>query len=136
MSTVRKKELEEVFLLRGVASLMVCLFHLILGNEGLFPSSNLLEQIFSYGYLGVEVFFILSGYVICYSLPLDFGLADLRAFFLKRIYRIEPPYIVSILVVLLLNYLSHSITGQPNHVDFLAVLGHLAYVNNFNTSTY
>ncbi|RYZ25832.1 MAG: acyltransferase [Chitinophagaceae bacterium] len=131
-----KKELNEVLLLRGVASLMVCLFHLILGNEALFPSTHPLERIFSYGYLGVEVFFILSGYVICYSLPAGFNYSYLRSFFLKRLARIEPPYLVSIVLVLLLNYISSAVSGITYQTNFLALIGHLAYINNFYPATY
>ncbi|RYG51413.1 MAG: hypothetical protein EOO01_08580 [Chitinophagaceae bacterium] len=79
----RNKELVEVFLLRGVASLSVCLFHLVLGNADLFSPTNSLEKICSYGYLGVEVFFMVSGYVICYSLPEKFSYRNAKTFFLK-----------------------------------------------------
>ncbi|RYZ30320.1 MAG: acyltransferase [Chitinophagaceae bacterium] len=131
-----KKNLAEVHLLRGVASLMVCLFHLILGNPALFPPSNLLGQIFSLGSSGVEVFFILSGYVVCYSLPADFDYSQLKTFLLKRIVRIEPPYLISIVVVIGLNFLSHCVTGLPNSFDGLNILSHVAYVNNFTSTGY
>lgn len=131
-----RKELNEVHLLRGLASLMVCLFHLILGNANLFPSSNLLERTFSFGYLGVEIFFILSGYVICYSFPEGFGFRHLGTFFSKRIVRIEPPYIASIVLVIVLNLFSHKITGIKTEISYLNVLSHLAYINNFNPTTY
>lgn len=132
-----KKELNEVYLLRGLASLMVCLFHLILGNEDFLPSTNFLEKAFSFGYLGVEVFFILSGYVICYSLPKGFGYADLKTFFLKRLARIEPPYLISIAVVIVLNYLSNKITGiESESINIYYLSLHLAYLNNFFSNTY
>ena len=131
-----KKDLGEVHFLRGLASLMVCLFHLILGNGDLFPSSSFFEQTFSFGYLGVEIFFILSGYVICYSLPADFNYQHLKTFILKRLLRIEPPYIVSILVIIFLNFLSHKITGLPNEIDYLMAFSHLAYINNFIPGSY
>ncbi|RYZ21149.1 MAG: acyltransferase [Chitinophagaceae bacterium] len=131
-----KKNLAEVHLLRGVASLMVCLFHLILGNPALFPPSNILGQVFSLGSSGVEVFFILSGYVVCYSLPDDFDYSQLKTFLLKRIVRIEPPYLVSIVVVISLNFLSHLVTGLSSSFDGLNILGHLAYVNNFTSTGY
>lgn len=132
-----KKELNEVYLLRGIASLIVCLFHLILGNGDLLPPSNWLEQTFSFGYLGVEIFFILSGYVICYSLPKGFSYGDLRTFFLKRLSRIEPPYLISIIIVLILNYLSHKVTGlESGGIDIYYVSLHLAYLNNFIGNTY
>jgi peptidoglycan/LPS O-acetylase OafA/YrhL len=131
-----KRDLAEVHFLRGAASLMVCFFHLILGNGALFPSTNALEQTFSFGYLGVEIFFILSGYVICYSLPANFGYQHLKTFLLKRIIRIEPPYIVSIVLVIVLNFLSHSITGLSDDLDILVVLSHVAYINNFIPGSY
>jgi peptidoglycan/LPS O-acetylase OafA/YrhL len=136
MHIAKKKELNEVYLLRGVASLMVCFYHLVLGNDLLFPSDYLVEKTCSYGYLGVEIFFILSGYVICYSLPENFSSRHLGTFFLKRLTRIEPPYVISIILVLLLNYLSHKITGLPNEVDLIAIASHLAYINNFIPNTY
>jgi peptidoglycan/LPS O-acetylase OafA/YrhL len=131
-----KAELNEVFLLRGLASIMVCLFHLTLGNSDLLPSSDLLERSFSYGYLGVEIFFILSGYVICYSLPKAFNYSDLGTFFLKRLSRIEPPFVISILLVLVLNYLSHQITELRTDIDIYNLLFHLAYLNNFIDNSY
>lgn len=134
--TATKKELPEVHLVRGAASLMVCLFHLILGNAELFPSTNYLERTFSFGYLGVEVFFILSGYVICYSLPSNFGYPQLKTFLIKRIARIEPPYLASIILIVALNYLSHVATGLPNTWDIWNLLSHLAYINNFTSSGY
>lgn len=132
----RKRELNEVHLLRGVAALMVCLFHLVLGNVSLFSATNIIERVCTFGYLGVEIFFILSGYVICYSLPANFSRQHYRTFFLKRIVRIEPPYLASIVLVLILNTLSLTYSGKGYSIDWLALVGHLAYINSFDTSTY
>ncbi|RZK01941.1 MAG: acyltransferase, partial [Flavobacterium sp.] len=131
-----RKELSEVFLLRGVASLMVCLFHLSLGNNALLPSSHWIKQFFLSGYVGVEVFFILSGYVVCFAFPKATGEGNTARFLLKRFTRIEPPYLVSILLVILLNTFSHLVSGMPNPINYTNLLGHLVYFNNFYHGTY
>lgn len=131
-----KKELNEVHLIRGVASLMVCLFHIIVGDDKVFPAGNLLKQLFAYGYLGVVAFFILSGYIICYSFPKNFGYRDMGTFMAKRITRIEPPYILSIVLVVALNVVSYRITGKSSNVTALGLAGHLAYANNFTGTPY
>ncbi|RYG54457.1 MAG: acyltransferase, partial [Chitinophagaceae bacterium] len=118
------------------ASLLVCLFHLSLGNRALLPSS-FLHSLFSAGYVGVESFFILSGYVICYAFPRDTSTRNTCKFLLKRATRIEPPYIASILLVLLLGFLSACFTGNKVvSPDSLQLLAHLLYFNNFSPSTY
>ncbi|RYY70632.1 MAG: acyltransferase [Chitinophagaceae bacterium] len=131
-----KPELNEIHFLRGAASLMVCLFHLSLGNSALFPSSHWIKQAFLSGYVGVEVFFILSGYVICIAFPKTEGAGNTTRFLLKRFTRIEPPYFVSILLVIVLNTFSHLITGVPNPINYADLVRHLVYLNNFYPGTY
>ena len=53
-------------------------------------------------------------------------------FLKRRLIRIEPPYLASIILVLVLNYFSHLITGLNNIVEWENVLFHIAYLNNFN----
>jgi peptidoglycan/LPS O-acetylase OafA/YrhL len=131
-----KKSLPEVHLLRATASLMVAAFHIICGNAGLFAHDNYLKEFSRFGYIGVEVFFILSGYVICYALPENYSIKNSGTFFLKRIVRIEPPYIASIILILCLNSISYRITNTENNINWWNILGHLAYINNFNGGSY
>lgn len=131
-----KKQLPQIIFLRGLAALMVCFFHLYCGNVNLFPNTNYLKTTFSYGYLGVPVFFMISGFIIPYSLPADYKFRQFKTFFLKRIVRIEPPYIVSILLVILLNYLGSYYNHIPLHFSWVDFLGHFIYLNNFGLGTY
>lgn len=126
-----RKELHNIVFLRGIASLMVCIFHLLCGNEALFPAGSIVKSIFSYGYLGVEVFFIVSGFIICYSLPRDYSIKDFKPFITKRLWRIHPPYTVCILLVLTLNTISYSLTGTLNPFRLKDVIGDFFYLNNF-----
>lgn len=54
--------------LRGTAALSVCLFHFTSGNRAYLPSDDPVRTVGSFGWLGVEVFFTISGFVIPYSL--------------------------------------------------------------------
>lgn len=59
----------------------------------------------NYGYLGVIMFFVISGFVIPYSMFVkNYQLKHFFRFLLKRTIRIEPPYIIFIFVLLLVNY--------------------------------
>jgi peptidoglycan/LPS O-acetylase OafA/YrhL len=128
-------EISSIVLLRGIASLMVCLFHLGFGNPLYLPENNWLRQISSFGWTGVEIFFVISGFVIPYSMFVkQYTTRDFWAFLKKRIIRIEPPYLVSIVLVISLNYistLSPYYRGAPYHPDWGNIAGHVAYLNVF-----
>ena len=54
--------------LRGCAALWVMLFHF---SAGIIPANmleNMIFHIFEYGFLGVDIFFMISGYIMCHSL--------------------------------------------------------------------
>lgn len=90
--------------LRGIASIMVCLFHVKKYIWGV-KSVGFITDLFSYGYLGVYMFFIVSGFVIPYSMyQKKYQLKNFFKFLLKRTIRIEPPYIIFLFVLLIWNY--------------------------------
>ncbi len=77
---------------RAVAILAVIFHHAMIPLLGVHPWLNFSEQ----GALGVDVFFALSGFLICSRL-LDerakSGFIDIKAFYLRRAFRILPPYL-------------------------------------------
>jgi peptidoglycan/LPS O-acetylase OafA/YrhL len=114
--------------LRGLASLAVAWFHLTNTYPG-----GWVKLSGSDGWLGIEVFFVISGFVIPYSISTVFSsyaLRDFPRYFLRRITRIEPPYFVSMLVVIALAYLSSVMPGfqgqQPSY-SLGQVGSHLLY---------
>lgn len=97
--------------LRGAASLMVCLFHV---KKYVWADRNpdVLTQFFEFGYLGVYIFFIVSGFVIPYSLDRSgYKERNFLRFILKRIVRIQPPYILLLLLLLVWNFGLHEWKG-------------------------
>jgi peptidoglycan/LPS O-acetylase OafA/YrhL len=80
--------------LRGVASLMVIAFHLCEAHAG----GSHIAQIINHGYLAVDFFFLLSGYVIGYAYDDRWGKIGLGDFFKRRLIRLHPMIIVGSIV--------------------------------------
>jgi peptidoglycan/LPS O-acetylase OafA/YrhL len=86
--------------LRGLAALSVCWYHFTHGQDPAW-----LRWTGNYGWLGVDVFFVISGFIIPYSLyQYRYSVRDFFRFTGKRLARLHPPYLVSIAVVVLLGY--------------------------------
>lgn len=80
--------------IRGVAALLVALYHLKIGSDYFTVIRN--------GYLFVDLFFVLSGFVICaaYANAMR-DMEDLRSFIIRRIGRLLPLLVFSTLIFVL-----------------------------------
>jgi peptidoglycan/LPS O-acetylase OafA/YrhL len=121
--------------LRGIAALGVAWYHFTQGSPN-FGDKGLVFGSWQWGYLGYYIFFIISGFVIPWSLYIKkYTLKNYFRFIAKRIIRLEPPYLLSILLILLLNYLSSLAPiyqGPPFHIDPVNLLMHVGYLNVFS----
>jgi len=90
--------------LRGVAAVIVVLFHILEAHA----MGNRTEQIINHGYLAVDFFFLLSGFVISYAYDDRWGKMSLNDFFLRRIIRLHPMIIVGSLIGALMFYFQDS----------------------------
>ncbi len=79
--------------LRGVAAMIVVAFHLF---ETYSPGSS--EQIINHGYLAVDFFFVLSGFVIGYAYDDRWGSMSTWNFFKRRLIRLQPMVILGTLI--------------------------------------
>ena len=121
---------------RGIAAVAVVWFHFANGNVH-FLHEGLLKQSGAYGWLGVDIFFVISGFILPYSLfraryrP---STVNYARFLWKRISRLDPPYLASLVIVLMLGYLSTVVPtyrgSQPNY-SMVTILMHLGYINAF-----
>ncbi|NTW24662.1 MAG: acyltransferase, partial [Lentimicrobium sp.] len=88
-----------------------------------------------FGFLGVDVFFVISGFVIPYAMyRANYNIKNIGRFLGKRFVRIEPPYILSIFLVLFLNWLSTQspyYRGEAFNIDSTRLLLHFGYLNAF-----
>ena len=79
--------------LRGVAAMIVVAFHLFETY-----SSGPTEQILNHGYLAVDFFFVLSGFVIGYAYDDRWGRMTTWDFFKRRLIRLQPMVILGTLI--------------------------------------
>ncbi len=92
-------------MLRGLAALSVGLYHF---TGAVLPKLHVdaLHAYFQNGWLGVDVFFVISGFVIPYSLlGKGYSVRKFGPYITKRIVRINPPAYVALLLVLAQWYL-------------------------------
>jgi peptidoglycan/LPS O-acetylase OafA/YrhL len=115
--------------LRGIASLSVAWFHLTNTYTDSWVASS-----GSYGWLGVEVFFVISGFVIPYSIwrghP-NYSIKFLPQFLTRRIVRLEAPYLLSLALVIILHYTASQFSwfrGGPPPNELLQIALHLFYL--------
>ena len=118
--------------LRGLAALAVAWFHFTNANTA-FPTVGWLRASGTYGWLGVESFFVISGFIIPYAmLRAGYRLAAWPVFLAKRLLRLEPSYLVSILVTLALGWMSWTSAPSPNVTrqppTAIQVLLHVGYL--------
>jgi len=129
--------------LRGIAALFVVLAHLgyvfwmvretvanFIGSNvmdgpnppgiGVFVSDHL-----NLGVLGVAIFFLISGFVI----PFSVGKIGRVNFLVARAFRIYPTYIVGLLVGLFVVWLSSRYWGKPFMWDFVTILQNMTLIH-------
>lgn len=79
--------------LRGVAAIIVVAFHLFEIH-----ATNPHDQIINHGYLAVDFFFLLSGFVIGYAYDDQWGKMSVGNFFKRRIIRLQPMVVLGSLI--------------------------------------
>ncbi|MGK6323149.1 acyltransferase family protein [Sphingomonas sp. DT-51] len=87
--------------LRGIAALMVVMFHTFEAYAGGDPT----RQIINHGYLAVDFFFLLSGFVIAYAYDDRWGEMERGEFYLRRLIRLQPMVVLGSLFGAALFYL-------------------------------
>jgi peptidoglycan/LPS O-acetylase OafA/YrhL len=91
--------------LRGVAAIMVVLFHIF---ETFTMGEHLHLKYINHGYLAVDFFFVLSGFVIGYAYDDRWERMTLGNFFKRRLIRLHPMIIIGMVIGALCYYLNAS----------------------------
>lgn len=87
--------------LRGIAAIYVVLYHFrIYLNDNLLIK-NLGDVLFDYGYFGVDLFFMISGFVIVLSTEKK---SEKKDFIIKRLFRIYPVYLFILSIYIYLDW--------------------------------
>ena len=98
--------------LRGVAALMVVIFHLFETY-----SKGAAFQIVNHGYLAVDFFFVLSGFVVGYAYDDRWDKMTTWGFFKRRLTRLHPMVIAGTLVGAALFFFSGNAFPQTQEVE-------------------
>ena len=90
-----------------------------------------------FGYLAIDAFFVLSGFCLFYPIARDmFGESQFKGwkdFFLKRVRRIYPSYIIILIVLILIPSLSQLQYNSSSFADvFKHTVFHLLFIHNFD----
>lgn len=112
--------------LRGLAIISVMLLHFC--ERGIESSDNIIHArlwtVVQHGYLGVQMFFVISGFCISAAL---YGSMNkkfpLRHFLHRRLRRIFPPYWASLTLVVILGFLTILILDTPIQTVFPLTTG-------------
>lgn len=85
---------ETRYYLMGIAMILVVMFHVAQHQEWANPISKILFYVFGYGDTGVDMFFLLSAYGLCYS----YNSNKLKKFYWNRFVRIIPAYPLALII--------------------------------------
>jgi len=110
------KRLINLDILRGVSFIIVFLYHLEI-------------PLFSFGYLGVDVFFVLSGFLMHYIYYESFTKNQVINYYAKRFFRVIPAY----LVVNILSFIISIFILLPHELNFVFIksIFNSLYIPNF-----
>lgn len=124
--------------LRGLASLAVCWYHFVYADSAFAGGgavAALLRNSARNAWTGVDVFFVISGFVIPLALVRSgYTMHRYGSFLVKRIVRLDPPYLVSVALSAVLWYVWAAVPhlhGPPFTLTVSALLLHVAYLNAF-----
>lgn len=96
--------------LRGLAALWVALYHFTQNGpfHAGFPADQPLKTMGTHGWLGVYVFFVISGFILPWTMDRSgYRLRDYGRFLWKRLLRLHPLYLLSV-GAMLLPFLFHA----------------------------
>src|SRR6266700_5748897 len=106
-------EIRPLTSMRGFAALAVVMQHFSAAAQSLTP--NWIPSLVPHGYMAVDFFFILSGYIMCLTYLPAFeanGVKEFPGFLLKRVARIVPLNVFVLLLLMVLGFTSRFATGS------------------------
>lgn len=98
--------------LRGIAAFLIVLYHIKYHLTPYLP--DWMMNIVSHSYVAVDFFFVLSGFILAYTYEkklTSFNLNETSFFIVKRIARVYPLHLITLLAYLLIPF-AHIMTGR------------------------
>ena len=105
--------------MRGFAALFVVAFHLFEAYAG----NNPQKQFINHGYLAVDFFFLLSGFVVAYAYDDRWDRMSVLGFFKRRLIRLQPMVVMgSVIGAVLFVFQDYSTFPKYGNASFLHVV--------------
>jgi peptidoglycan/LPS O-acetylase OafA/YrhL len=107
------REIRALTALRGLAAMAVVLQHFSATAQS--HAAVTIPSLVPHGYMAVDLFFVLSGFIMAYTYADDFAARGVRAFpafLLKRVARIVPLNTVAVLLVVLAGGVTAQVFGR------------------------
>jgi peptidoglycan/LPS O-acetylase OafA/YrhL len=136
--------LQSIDALRGVAALGVVLYHSLLQTQNAVPGNflkwpvKLIQFVSSFGYIGVFLFFVISGF--CIHLQWAKSRANQQqqsiqfgSFWKRRIRRLYPPYLIAFALFMIMAALTTGI--NVTHFFVYDIVMHLLMLHNLDPNT-
>lgn len=120
----KNTKINSVVLLRAIAALGVCFIHIQMATG--FQINPFFDYLFINGQQGVVIFFVISGFILPYSLfKKQYQIKNFFGFILKRSVRVDPPYWCCIILLFILVPLPLSA------INLKSIFLHLTYLVPF-----
>jgi peptidoglycan/LPS O-acetylase OafA/YrhL len=136
--------LSSIDALRGIAALSVVLYHAV-GHSPRIDVYGysyyfywILANLFSYGYAGVYLFFVISGFCIHLFWAKQYAsnqtpTVEFSSFWKRRMRRLYPPYLVALVIYLI--FIAVKVDVDINGLFLWDILSHLLMIHNLDMRT-
>ncbi len=151
MNSNTKSHIDRIDVLRGIAILGVFLFHsqsILFQNiparsyvGGKLVLNNFHEVLInfsptSFGGSGVQLFLLISGFLIHYGYLCSTKIFSVTEFYSKRFWRIYPPYFLAICFFVFVNDVGGIQYYLHQKVGGISLIFHLLFIHNFSNKTF
>lgn len=126
------QKLNSVQVLRGLAALSVVLFHYRFWLAPLYGDLTLVNKYLSWGSAGVDLFFVISGFIMIHitnSKPS--GIKSSIFFFVERLIRILPTYILGLLTAFYFTWEVGIFSDAVKLENLMSALTFMPYTENY-----
>ncbi|HFJ0173560.1 TPA: acyltransferase family protein [Escherichia coli] len=124
-------KIKSLQVMRGIAALIVVMFHY---NYFLKEGSAFIDiynSLFSWGVIGVDIFFVISGFIMIYTTTnLKHGFASSRKFLMNRLLRILPVYYFGLIIAFLVGGAMSIFHYHDKLVNIISALTFTVYRND------
>lgn len=109
------QKIDTIQVLRGLAATLVVSMHMLHGIEAEGFHWHLGERLFANGRIGVDIFFVISGFII-YFIAFRGDRPSIGTFVMNRFWRVVPPYWAVLVCLVLLFYLLWLVSGDASRI--------------------